>query len=74
MARGGSNIILYIMVFVSSVVGISLLPDFAGYCATAAADGNITGTITETVVNLLPMLYGVICIAGMVGPIYKLFR
>ena len=74
MARAGrTNIILYIMVFISSVIGISLLPDFAGYCAAAQADTNVTG-ITDTVVGLLPMLYAVICIAGMVGPIYQLFR
>ena len=70
--KGGQEIVLYIMVFIASVIGISLLPEFAYQCTVAQDNASVTG-ITSTVVGLLPMLYGVICIAGMVGPIYKLF-
>ena len=70
---GSKNIVLYIMVFIASVIGISLLPEFAYQCAQAQANTSVTG-ITDTVVGLLPMLYAVVCIAGMVGPIYALFR
>lgn len=75
MARGRSKggILLYIMVFISSLVGITLLPEFAYQVTLAQANASITG-ITDTMVGLLPMLYAVICIAGMVAPIYKLFR
>lgn len=62
------------MVFVASLVGITLLPEFANQCRIAGNNDSLPSMVATIVQTILPLLYGVICIAGMVGPLYKLFR
>jgi hypothetical protein len=64
---------IYIGVFIGSIVALALAPTFMTYCTAA---GNAT---SDTVVKLfyntiLPILYAVCCIAGLAGATYKLFK
>lgn len=74
MARSSGAIVLYIMVFVASIVGITLLPEFTDQCVAADNHASVTGVVSTVVTTILPLLYAVLCIAGMVAPIYKLMR
>ena len=68
-------LVLYISVFVGSILGIALLPEFASQCATAANDSNIAGTVTATFVgDIMPMIWGALCLGGLAGALYKMFR
>jgi len=74
MANFG-GMMVYITAFIGGIIGLSLAPDFVGYCASVANDANVTGTPSEVFyATILPILYAVLCVAGIAGGIYKMFR
>ena len=69
------GLMVYITRFIGGIVGLALAPDFVSYCAVVAADTNVTGTPAEIFYStILPILYAVLCVAGIAGGIYKMFR
>jgi len=69
------QLITYISVFIGSILGVSLLPEFAYQCSLAAANDSINGTITEMFVGtIMPMLWGALCLGGLAGALYKMFK
>jgi len=74
MAQMG-GLMVYLSAFIGGIVGLSLAPDFVGYCNTVANDANVTGTTSEVFyATILPILYAVLCVAGIAGGIYKMFK
>ena len=74
MAQMG-GMMIYITAFIGGIIGLALAPDFVGYCASVANDTNVSGTPSEIFYStILPILYAVLCVAGIAGGIYKMFR
>lgn len=78
MAVGGvAFILIFISVFVGSVFGLALLPDFYGFCLTASYAFN--NTTYETVYDIilllaLPILYVILILSGLAGAMYGVWR
>ncbi len=60
-----------IMIFITMVIGVSLLVPFAQEAGTAAADGNITGA-AATMTGLLPLFFVLILVGA--GVAYLKFK
>lgn len=71
--NGLSLMMVYIGVFIGSIVALALAPTFMTY--TTAADAATNDTVVSLFyATILPILYAVCCIAGLAGATYKLFK
>lgn len=77
ISGGVSFIILFISVFIGSIFGLALLPDFYTFCETASWSFNSTDyeTIFDIILLLaLPILWVILCLTGLAGAMYGIWR
>lgn len=67
-------IMLFISVFVGSLVGLLLGPTFTYQCSVAAANNSTPESIQVFLTLILPMLWYVLCIIGLAGAMYGVWR